>query len=176
MSLKYRDLYREENKTVGRFNLVMDRIVPIPYEHNVKEPFGSFDATAAFISDVKHLYNIISSKSYEGYNIEQLKDMNAMYYDGLKPGAYEKSYANPEYAAQVLGEEYGPILSYVYVKMREMLPYAWMQRKLYITLYCELFIEIYHIFEDPELTSYQAVKNAIYCLKRITMIFLWKTA
>lgn len=168
MSLKYRDLYREENKTVEeRFNLVMDRIVPIPYEHSVKEPFGSFfDATAAFISDVKHLYNIISSKSYEGYNIEQLKDMNAMYYEGLKPGAYEKSYANPEYAAQVLGEEYGPILSYVYVKMREMLPYAWMQRKLYITLYCELFIEIYHIFEDAELTSYQAVKNAIYWFEK----------
>jgi len=162
--MKYTELYNEENKKIGeRYDLAMERIMHIPYEHAVREPFGEFfDTTAAFIADVKRLYHVVESKSIQAFNVEQMKELNAMYFDGFKPGLYEKSYANPDYAVGLLGEEYGPILSYLYVKMREMLPYAFMQRKYYVTLFCELFVEVYHIFVDAELTSYQAVKNAIY--------------
>lgn len=166
--MKYALFYKDENREVEeRYDLAMDRIISIPYEHSVKEPFGKFfDETAAFISDVKRLYSMVETKSIQGYNMEQLKDINSMFYDGLKPGKYETTYANPDYATELMGEEYGAILSYLYVKMREMLPYAWMQRKLYITLYCELFIEIYHIFEDSQMTSYHAVKSAIYWFEK----------
>lgn len=166
--MDFRQLYREENQSVEeRYDLAMDRIIPIPYEHGVKEPFGSFfDTIAAFILDIKRLYNVVATKSIQTYNMEQLKELNAMFFEGFKPGNYETSYANPDNAIKLLGEEYGAILSYLYVKMRDMIPYAFMQRKLYITLYCELFIEIYHIFEDSELTSYEAVKNAIYWFEK----------
>ncbi|MBR3646266.1 MAG: aminopeptidase [Lachnospiraceae bacterium] len=166
--MDYRRLYENENREIDeRFNLVMDRIMPIPYEHAVAEPFGSFfDTTAAFISDIQRLYNIVNTKSIMTYNMEQLKEQNAMFFDGFKPGTYETSYADPDRAVELLGEEYGAILSFLYVKMRDMIPFAFMQRKLFITLYCELFIEIYHIFEDKELTSYEAVKNAIYWFEK----------
>lgn len=166
--MDYRRLYENENREIDeRFNLVMDRIMPIPYEHAVKEPFGSFfDTTAAFISDIQRLYNCVNTKSIMTYNMEQLKEQNAMFFDGFKPGVYETSYADPDKAVELLGEEYGAILSFLYVKMRDMIPFAFMQRKLFITLYCELFIEIYHIFEDEELTSYDAVKNAIYWFEK----------
>jgi len=169
------ELFKEENREIeDRFNLSMERILSIPYEHSVKEPYGRFfDETAAFISDVKRLFDIVETKSIQTYNMEQLKELNAMFFDGLLQGNYEKSFANPAYAAEQMGDEFGPILSSLYVMMRQMIQYAYSQRKLYITLYCELFLEIYSIFEDEESITYDAVRNAIYWFKKdYTEIFL----
>ncbi len=169
------DIFKEENKEIeDRFNLAMERILSIPYEHVVKEPFGSFfDETAAFISDIKRLFDIVESKSIQTFNMEQLKEQNAMLFDGLMPDNYEKTFANPTYAAKLMGDELGPVLSSLYVMMRQMIPCAFSQRKLYITLYCELFLEIYYVFENEEDVTYDSIKNHIYWFKKdYTEVFL----
>ena len=166
--MEYRQLFEEENRMVDeRFRLVIDRIMTIPYDHIVKAPFEEyFNAAAAFISDVKMLYDSVESKGVQTYNMEQLKEQNAMFYDGFKPGVYETSYADPDKAVELLGKEFGQVLSYLYVKLRDMISFAFKQRKLFITLYCELFNQVYHVFADNEIITADEIKDAIYWFER----------
>ena len=60
------------------------------------------------------------------------------------PENYGISYANPEYAVQKFGEEYGTLLSFLYTEMRGGIAYAYEGRLSYLTILSELFIYGFH--------------------------------
>ena len=71
---------------------------------------------------------------------------SALYADIL-PDHYEKSYANPEYAVSVFGEEMGKLLSFLYTELRGGIAYAFECRPDYLTILNELLIQVYNHFE-----------------------------
>ena len=86
---------------------------------------------------------------------EEAAEFNRTLYADILPGAYGKSFANPDYAAKELGEDYGPWLSFLYTEIRSAIVYAYESRLVDVTVLEELFIEVYNLFEDgtPEVAE-----------------------
>ena len=80
--------------------------------------------------------------------------------------SYEYSYANPDYAVEKLGEEYGHLLCFLYTELRGTLYYAYERRLFDITIALELFIEVYNLMQQREEEEEQSIlkwiKDAIY--------------
>ena len=55
----------------------------------------------------------IDSGAYRKLSLEDLEQWNQKLYEDILPEHYETSYANPAYAQEKLGEEYGQILSFL---------------------------------------------------------------
>lgn len=162
--MNYYKLFEQENKDVEeRLLLYRERIRAISAENSVAEPFLEyFVKTADFIEKMYELSEMIKSERDRSYSIEQLKQLNASLYEDIAGDAYEQSYANPSYAVEKLGEEYGAVLSFLYTEIRGMIVYAYEGRMIEFSIMAELFIEIYNLFEQEELLSLKEVKSAIY--------------
>ena len=77
--------------------------------------------------------------------------------------AYDKSFANPSYACERLGLDYGRLLSFLYIEIRGMIVYAYEKRTAQMTAVAELFVEIYCMFEQADsLPEYQSVLDCVY--------------
>ena len=166
--MDYRDLFKEENAGISqRYDLVMERIAGICQEKQVQAPFlDYFEKMAAFITKMGQLYARFDETRdlswVKNYSQEDLKALDKDLYGDIFPENYGKSYGNPEYAASVLGETFGPLLSFVYAELRSMIVYAWEGRKTDMTIAAELFMEIYSCFESEELPTYQELKKIVY--------------
>ena len=146
-----------------RYELVMGRISRIEKEETVPEPFRSyFCSVAKFIMRMHNMEQEIAKGHFFKKSLEELKAWNARTYEELLPGRYEKSYGNPAYAGAVLGTEYGGLLCALYAGIRSMTGYA-VENAIYeMTIYAELFVEIYNCFEDMENTSSEEIRNTLY--------------
>lgn len=166
--MDYRDLFKEENEGVSqRYDLVMERIAGLGREKQVKAPFlDYFEKMAAFIAALGQLYDRFDKERglswVKDYTLDDLKALDDELYGDIFPENYETSYANPEYAADQLGEDYGPLLSFVYSELRGMIVYAIEGRKTDMAIAAELFMEIYSCFESDELPKYGELKKIVY--------------
>lgn len=149
---------------IERFELAAERVSEIAAHTEVKcEYFEKyFNNTAVFVERMIHLFNDIADNRYEHSSLEQLQKLNYSLYEDILPDSYDSSYANPAYAVKQLGEDYGRLLSFLYVELRGLIVYAYEQRKDSMTALIELFIEIYCMFTDEELPLAESVKNSIY--------------
>ncbi|MFA9378155.1 MAG: aminopeptidase [Lachnotalea sp.] len=162
--MNYRELFKEENKAIiERYDLSMERIEAIAIEDVIVEPYNDFfKKTALFIKKIEQLVRNIQRDELENNTIEELKELNDSLYIEIVGQNYETSYANPSYAIKTIGEEYGKYLCFVYTEIRGMIVYAYENRMTDITIYNELFIEIYNAFEDPQELTVEKIKNIIY--------------
>ncbi len=137
----------------------LDRIVG---EKTVAEPFRSyFYCLTVFALELETIRKKIEDGSWGMQSLAEMQEQNQMLYSDILPENYEKSYANPTYAGQVLGAEYGPLLSLLYTELRGGISYAFENRTDYLTILNELLIEVYNSFEE-EVPEYQNVKDKIY--------------
>lgn len=145
-----------------RFSLVRDRIVEIQKEELVKEPYRDyFKRTAAFIRQITKLYERLQDGWLEKADRKDLEENNRKMYEDILPENYDKSYGNPAYAVQCLGQEIGQMLSFLYAEVRGMIVFAYENRLFDMTVVMELFVQIYNLFEE-EAVSAKDVKEAIY--------------
>lgn len=162
--MNYRILLKEENDAVKeRFDLVSERIAGIAVEDSVPEPYRDyFKRTAEFILQMKQLLQDCENGRFDGMRLEELKKRNEALYEDILPGKYETSYANPAYAANRLGEDYGRLLSFLYAEIRGMIVYAYEFRLEDMTILCELFTEIYNCFEGERLPTAKELRDILY--------------
>lgn len=172
--MDYRILLREENEAVReRLELSLDRIRSIK-EEDARLPYGLyFKRTAGFLGMIRELLTArgIGEKelpeSWEKLSLEELSDWNHRLYEDILPENYGESFANPDYAADCLGKEFGPLLSFLYTELRGCIVYAFEMRLEYIAILCETFLEVYNLFtqaweEENENPREQAVRDALY--------------
>lgn len=172
--MDYRILLREENEAVReRLELSLDRIRSIK-EEDARLPYGLyFKQTAGFLGMIRELLTArgIGEKelpeSWEKLSLEELSDWNHRLYEDILPENYGESFANPDYAADCLGKEFGPLLSFLYTELRGCIVYAFEMRLEYIAILCEIFLEVYNLFtqaweEENETPREQAVRDALY--------------
>lgn len=160
----YRDIYKESNEQAEeRFLLVMERIAEIAEETDVPETFDDyFKKTAAFLLQLKSVLEKAEADTLKDASLTECEKRNAVFYDGIKAENYGKSYGNPTYAVEKLGEEYGQILSALYAECRKRITDAYAAKKMNVTITAELFVEIYNYFEDKEGIDKTAIEQAIY--------------
>lgn len=163
--MDYRELLKEENKAVEeRFHLASDRIMEIASGKNtsLEGKIGEyFRKTASFLEKCRAIYVAIEEGVLEKCSLEELQKENKQFYEELFPENYGTSYANPAFAVQELGEEYGRILSFLYTELRSERVFLFEQNLQKMTILNELFIEIYCMFESKDV-SYRQVKETIY--------------
>ncbi len=159
---RFRQLWELENEKVEeRFALAMERMEQIDRDPACAAIYQDyFKRTAGYILMVKKLLEDIERGEFERLSFDELSEYNHTLYQDLLPEAYKESYANPAYASEQLGEEFGQLLCVVYTELRSMIADAFEHRLHYITVGAELFIELYNLFEETP--DGKEVRDAVY--------------
>ena len=151
-----------------RYMLTIERIEQILTEETVKEPYLSyFRKVASFTLQVNRVFELIRTDQYHALSVQKLQEINTKLYEDILPGAYESSYANPTYAEEQLGE-YGKYLSFLYTEIRGTIADAYEQKIEMMTIYQELLIELYNLFEyamaeeDTALPQIEEIQQVLY--------------
>ena len=157
LNMKYWELLKEENEAVAeRHELAMERIGHMKEEATVGEPYRAFfERTVQFIELIEETFQKQMDGTLAAMSQKEATEFNRTLYADILPGAYGKSFANPDYAAKELGENYGPWLSFLYTEIRSAIVYAYESRLVDVTVLEELFIEVYNLFEGgtPEVAE-----------------------
>jgi leucyl aminopeptidase (aminopeptidase T) len=162
--MSYREEYRQANEEAGeRYELVMDRILELRSEHTVEEKYWPYFRRLA---DIFVLVDATLKKEEAGAldhrDISECEETSWQFYYELLEGNYDRSFANPALAVELLGEEFGTLLSFLYTELRAAIPYAFEGRKMDITILCELFVQVYGCFEDEEGVDKHEIEQIIY--------------
>jgi len=156
-----------EDNLDERYGLAFERIKQINSDCDIlQDGFCEyFKRVSDFIIEMDKLKHNIDTKYYENAALEELQRVNTdLYKDVLdSTDAYDKSFANPSYACERLGLDYGRLLSFLYIEIRGMIVYAYEKRTAQMTAVAELFVEIYCMFEQADsLPEYQSVLDCVY--------------
>ena len=162
MDLK--EMRRERNEHCEeRHALAVDRLRGSVSEETVSEKYRAFfHDTALFLLELENVRRKVSDGSWERYSLEEMQSLNEILYRDILPENYRKSYADPAYAVEKLGEDMGRLLSLLYAEMRSGIPAVFEERTDYLTILFELFIEVYNCFEGEEEPEAKEVKDIIY--------------
>ena len=134
-----------------RFLLCRERINSIPEETAVAEQYREyFVTTASFIRMVLEAYDKVADGSYAKLPIEKLQVWNRNLYGNILMPNYDRSYGNPDCASRVFGTELGQLMSFLYTEVRGLIVFAFEQKIWDMTVICELFLEVYSLFEAAE--------------------------
>lgn len=163
----YKELLREENEGVAeRYDLAISRIKTFLQDKDtaIEEPFlDYFTRVSTFLLEMDQLKQHVDTEEKKEASFEEMRKYNQSLYADILPGkkGYDVSYANPVYAVQQLGEEYGPLLSFLYTELRGDIIYAVEQRHVDLTIHAELLVEILCLFEEgiPEVGE---IKEVLY--------------
>ncbi len=159
------DFLQEENGGIReRYELTMGRIEEILQEESrsVSPPFdGYFIQAARFMGKMKRLAELHLTGQFEALSLEEMEEWNQELYKELLPGNYECSYANPSYAARILGAEFGPLLAAFYTQLRGCIVFVYECRLTDVTILGETLIEIFNRFEE-KVPPVGAVKDILY--------------
>jgi len=124
--------------------------------------FGEyFRKTASFLLQIADFYHKKSKGETADYSLEEWQALNHSLYEDVLGSNYEKSFANPAYASEMLGEGFASLLCALYTEMRSNIVYAFEERLFFLTTAFELFIEVYNILEQPD-AQRDEVRSAIY--------------
>ncbi len=125
-----------------RMELDLQRLQEIPKEQLVPKPFDDYFKTVA-----EFLLSVRTDA-----------DNHELYADIL-PEHYDVSYANPEYAVSMLGEEFGAVLSSVYAELRSIIPAVFEGNEEEAAALYELFLELYFEFTNESLPESRVIRE-----------------
>ena len=151
-----------------RFELTIEKIDQIICECCEEKGLKDyFKKTAAFIKLISEYYTFVSEDGLKVASLETLRDWNNRLYQDILPEQYEQSYANPAFAIEQLGEEYGKLLSALYTEMRSMIVLSAEQRLEEVLIRMELFVEVYSAFvyewqEIGKNPNYESIRQILY--------------
>lgn len=150
--MSYRELYREANEQAGeRFALMEERVSRIAGQAEVPQAFADyFQRTAAFLRMLAELAVEERAGALTGKSFPECERTNAALYEDVLPEHYAKSYGNPDYAREMLGERFAPVLSLLYAHIRGKIREVYRGNLLNLTAAMELFVEICNCFERME--------------------------
>lgn len=157
------EFWKEDNaRAAERYPLSVERIAQIPEENTVEEPYRRFFIqTAEFAGMIHELVTKLQSGQMEEAGLAELEQWNHRLYQDILPDHYSVSFANPAYAAAQLGQELGPVLSFLYAQLRSSIAWAYEGKLLEITAANEALIEIYNLFEGS-VPRLQEVRDVLY--------------
>ncbi len=164
--------YSLEEKEIlnERYDLAMSRISEIAQEQAVPADFVSyFKRTAQFLMLCDEVKGRLE-KGGGSYDPDQMRSDNHALYEDILPGNYDRSYADPAYACEMLGSEAGRLLCFLYAQLRGVIAYIFEGKSEETTAHMELFVQVYTILaqdfangvRDKEEISADSVRDALY--------------
>ncbi|MCD8121109.1 MAG: aminopeptidase [Clostridiales bacterium] len=161
--MNVQELFGEENTRIQeRYDLAMERILAVPSETAVEEPYRAyFVMLAGWAAQIDELGRHCMRDELDALSLAELKQLNHSLFVDILPDHYGESYANPVFAARCLGEEMGPLLAAFYTQFRAVVVFAYECRLTDITILCETFLQIYTLFEE-DVPSADSVRDVLY--------------
>ena len=160
----WKEIQKERNEQCEeRHALAVDRLRGIVSEETVSErylPF--FQDTAIFLLELENIRRKISDGTWDLCTLEEMQSLNEILYRDILPQNYGNSYADPACAVKKLGEDKGGMLCFLYAEMRSGIPYVFEGRTDYLTILCELFIEVYNCCEENAEPDAKEIRDIIY--------------
>ncbi len=130
-----------------RFELALERVEEIANDKQCAEKYQKyFEKMADFVLLMKKTWDFVADGSLYQASLEELQKHNKELYEDILPENYERSYANPAYAAACFGKEMGQLLSFVYAELRGMIAAAYEQSLTDMVIRMELLLEMYQAF------------------------------
>lgn len=146
-----------------RYKLAILRIREIEKEETTGQRFREyFRRVAQFLVLIDETRAGLEDGSFASADITELEEWNTRLYEDILPGHYEESYGNPSYAAEKLGEQYGQVLCALYAELRGAIAYVYEENTEYLDILFELFIEVYHQFEEEEEPEIRHIRDTVY--------------
>lgn len=149
--------------------LAMERIHEIAQEARscVDRQFAPYFAgVAKFLILLEEEGEFLAAGGQKTASLEKLQERNRALYEDVLPENYGTSYANPQFAAEQLGEEFGLMLSFLYREMRSVIPFVYEERTEEIVIRLELFVEIYaafsYAFREAETPKPEDIRQILY--------------
>ena len=167
MNIIYPKAEEEKSRYHERYELAAERVRGIKWETNgggcvVPEQMRDYFAkVSSYLVQMMDTYEAVDTGNFYELSLEELQQRNRELYQDILPENYDTSYANPAYAAEKLGNEFGRYLCALYGELREILVYVFEKRLFFLVTGLELFIEIYDLMEDENCEPHE-VRNAIY--------------
>lgn len=167
MNIIYPKAEEEKSRYHERYELAAERVRGIKWETNgggcvVPEQMRDYFAkVSSYLVQMMDTYEAVDTGSFYELSLEELQQRNRELYQDILPENYDTSYANPAYAAEKLGNEFGRYLCALYGELREILVYVFEKRLFFLVTGLELYIEIYDLMEDENCEPHE-VRNAIY--------------
>lgn len=157
------ELAYERISTISKESMVMPERYR-DYFAKLSDMFNSYYRCFQYISDNNYNYGAPFYIWYKQASVDELsrinKEVNRFRYD---KEYYKESYANPSYAVKCFGKEMGQMLSFLAAQISMLGPLCFEGRLFELTIFAELFLEIYGIFEDCSSDKLAGeVKSAIY--------------
>ena len=148
--MEYKKLFEEENESVQeRFSLACERIRAFLADSKIKPPYlDYFKRMAEFVEILSDWKHQVDTEDIWKQDMQSIQAYNRLLYEDILPESYATSYANPAYAVQQLGEDYGQLLSFVYTELRGGIVYVVENRLFDLTIHVELLVEILCLFEE----------------------------
>lgn len=167
----YKNLTEEYDDIEERYELIMERVRQIIHESLVKEPYRDyFSHVAGFIARIGDVLELVKNDALPDRSLDQLQAMNQGLYNDILGDNYNRSYANYRYIMGEFSKDYtrdkeeikriAQLLGFVYNEIRGMTVYAFEGRVVDITLFAELFVQIYFMFQDD--FSVKDLESAVY--------------
>ncbi len=157
-----------------RYELVTERIRQIAQEDALGEPLLSFFKVCAdLIGSLSHILDRALGGKIADVSEEELAAENHMLYEDILPERYAVSFANPDHIRKVFEDakiekasELASYLSFIYTELRGLIGYAYEGRKEIITIFAEMFSEVYTCFRfnamDETVPDPQDIRSIIY--------------
>ncbi len=137
--------------TRERYALMVDRIGRIPTDRLVPTAYQDFFAAEANrLLRAIHIYEAKQSGQLAARSPEECAADQEALWGHLAPARYATSWANPAYAAAKLGAEQGQLISFLSSEMDNAVAYAFQGRQMELTLFLELFVQIYGSAQEED--------------------------
>lgn len=151
-----------------RYELAMERIGQITEEQYGDKSWDLyFQTVAGFIGKIDGYFRFVKNGGMLTGDLDTLQQWNQVLYEDILSENYGRSYANPAYGVEMLGEEYGRFWSVVVAEMRSMIVLAAEERLEELLIRMELFVELYGACmyewqESGRRPSYESLQHILY--------------
>ncbi len=157
-----------------RYELSTGRIREIENEKEVEEPYLSyFQNVSRFAGRLADVYELKKTGELCKLTLEDARRLNRELFSDITGSSYDNSYSNPEYTWKIAkdnrcNDKIWQYLNYMYSQLRGLIPCAYEGNTELLTLYFELFIEVYTILRTREdsASAQREVFEAIYWFER----------
>ena len=165
MSLSF---YKSNSDIDERYSLISERILQITDENVVSSNLQDyFNHVVSFVVSVFPVIEKKNDNFLYQLSLEELRTLSANIFNVFDEKTYSSSYLCPEYAVEQLGQTLGGALSSVFYQMTSIVQYAYAGRLDIVTIYLELFVEIYGLcqMEEDERELKNSILQSIYYFK-----------
>jgi hypothetical protein len=178
----YKDIVEEYEDIEERYELALERIGQIPDETLVISPYKEyFNCVADFFIKIDKVLQHVKNNTMSDLTLEEHAEINKSLYQDVLGDNYNHSYCNAEYIAEHIFEKasaddmqvkisekalndekikLAQYMAFLYYEIRNQIGAVYEGRITDITLYAELFIEIYLLFQDEP--DVKEIKEAVY--------------